>query len=78
LVVEDTGVGIGRDKLDQIFQPFFSDKHKGTGLGLAIAKNILDSHGAEVQVQSEVGMGTLFRITLPPVPEESLSYDFVG
>lgn len=66
LVIRDNGVGIAADKLDQIFQPFFSDKNKGTGLGLAITKNILDNHGAEITVESEEGHGTAFTIILPP------------
>jgi signal transduction histidine kinase len=65
LKIQDNGVGIAPDKIDQIFLPFFSDKNKGTGLGLAIAKNILDSHGAEVIVQSTEGQGTTFTIILP-------------
>jgi signal transduction histidine kinase len=65
LKIQDNGVGIAPEKIDQIFLPFFSDKNKGTGLGLAIAKNILDSHGAEVTVQSTEGQGTTFTIILP-------------
>lgn len=67
LVISDTGVGMSAEKVEQIFQPFFSDKHKGTGLGLAIAKNIFDMHGAEISVQSAEGNGTQFTITLPPL-----------
>lgn len=64
--IQDNGIGIAPDKIDQIFLPFFSDKSKGTGLGLAIAKNILDNHGADISVQSTEGFGTTFTITLPP------------
>jgi len=67
LVIADNGVGITAEKLDQIFLPFFSEKHKGTGLGLAIAKNILDSHKATIAVSSEPGKGTVFTITFPPL-----------
>jgi len=66
LVISDTGVGMSAEKVEQIFQPFFSDKSKGTGLGLAIAKNIFDMHGAEISVQSAEGNGTTFTITMPP------------
>ena len=69
LKIMDNGVGIAPAKIDQIFLPFFSDKHKGTGLGLAITKNILDNHGAEVVVQSTEGKETIFTIVLPPVKE---------
>ncbi len=66
LQIKDNGVGIAPEKIDQIFLPFYSDKHKGTGLGLAIAKNIMDNHGAEVVVESAEGFGTTFIISLPP------------
>ena len=66
LVISDNGVGMSGGKIEQIFQPFFSDKNKGTGLGLAIAKNIFDMHGAEISVQSTEGNGTTFTITMPP------------
>ena len=52
--------------MDQIFKPFFTDKNRGTGLGLAITKNIVDSHGAELSVDSEVDNGTTFVINIPP------------
>lgn len=69
LKVRDNGIGIAPENIDQIFLPFFSDKRKGTGLGLAITKNILDSHGAEVNVVSTVGQGTELTIILyPPKP----------
>ncbi len=55
------------EKLDQIFKPFFTDKNKGTGLGLAITKSIIDSHQAEISVQSEEGKGTTFTIAFPPL-----------
>ncbi len=67
LLISDNGVGIAADKFDQIFLPFFSEKHKGTGLGLAIAKNILDSHNATITVQSKEGLGTTFAIVFPPL-----------
>ncbi len=67
LAIRDTGVGMSAEKVEQIFKPFFTDKNKGTGLGLAITKTIIENHGAEIAVQSEVGKGTTFTITLPPV-----------
>ena len=67
IVIRDTGVGMSAEKVEQIFQPFFSDKSKGTGLGLAIAKNIFDMHGAEISVQSTEGHGTQFIISMPAV-----------
>jgi len=65
LHIRDSGQGMTESKCKQIFEPFFTDKNKGTGLGLAITKNILDGHGAEISVESVVGEGTTFTITLP-------------
>ncbi|MEW6220084.1 MAG: ATP-binding protein [Thermodesulfobacteriota bacterium] len=65
VTVADTGVGIAPDKLEQIFQPFYTDKNKGTGLGLAIVRNILDAHGGRVEVDSVPGAGTVMRLVLP-------------
>ncbi len=67
LTIRDTGIGMSPEKTAQIFKPFFTDKNKGTGLGLAITKTIIESHEAEIAVQSEEGKGTTFTITLPPV-----------
>lgn len=64
LVVKDTGEGIPREHLDKIFDPFFSTKKKGTGLGLAIVKSIIEAHGGEIDVESEVGKGTKFIVSL--------------
>jgi two-component system, NtrC family, sensor histidine kinase HydH len=66
LTIRDTGVGMSPEKVEQIFKPFFTDKTKGTGLGLAITKTIIENHGAEIEVQSELGRGTTFTIILPP------------
>ena len=49
----------------QVFEPFFTDKSKGTGLGLAIAKNIVEGHGGDIQVESRVQEGTRFVIIFP-------------
>ncbi|NOR25301.1 MAG: two-component sensor histidine kinase [Desulforhopalus sp.] len=65
LAIRDTGVGMSPEKIGQIFTPFFTDKNKGTGLGLAITRTIIDSHDAEIAVQSEEEKGTTFTLTLP-------------
>jgi PAS domain S-box-containing protein len=64
LRVTDSGKGIPPDNLGRIFEPFFSTKGegKGTGLGLSIVKNIVEQHGAEISVHSEVGTGTTFEL----------------
>ncbi|MEW6594668.1 MAG: ATP-binding protein [Thermodesulfobacteriota bacterium] len=63
--VADTGVGIAPDKLTRIFTPFYTDRNRGTGLGLAIVQNIIEGHGGKIEVESEEGRGTLFRVILP-------------
>ncbi len=65
--VTDTGVGISRDALPRIFEPFFSTKQKesGVGLGLAVVYGIVHRHGGAIDVESEPGRGTTFRIGLP-------------
>ncbi|WP_020676587.1 ATP-binding protein [Geopsychrobacter electrodiphilus] len=62
----DNGVGISKEHLDKIFDPFFSTKgEKGFGLGLSISYGIIKNHGGEIQVQSQIDEGTKFTITLP-------------
>ncbi len=65
--VSDTGVGIPPEILDRLFEPFFTTKGegKGTGLGLSISREIIKNHGGEIQVASEVGVGTTFTVKLP-------------
>ncbi len=61
----DTGTGIPREQLTQLFQPFFTTKQKGTGLGLMIVYRIVRDHGGRIDVESQPGRGTTFRIWLP-------------
>ena len=63
--VTDTGGGIPQEKINQIFQPFFTTKKKGTGLGLMIVQRIVREHGGRIEVESNVGTGTTFRVWLP-------------
>jgi len=64
--VEDTGHGVPEEHLGRIFDPFFSTKEaKGTGLGLSVSYGIIEGHGGTIEVQSEVGKGTVFTITIP-------------
>jgi two-component system sensor histidine kinase PilS (NtrC family) len=60
LSVSDTGVGIPREDIDHIFEPFFSRRVDGTGLGLAISARIVEDHKGTIEVSSEVGKGTTF------------------
>jgi signal transduction histidine kinase len=64
-VVSDTGPGIARENLAQVFEPLFSTKSFGTGLGLATVKQIVDQHGGTISVDSEPGAGTSIAIRLP-------------
>jgi len=63
----DTGVGIHEAQLRRVFDPFFSTKKhaKGTGLGLSVSLGIIEQHGGDIRVESEVGNGTTFTVSLP-------------
>lgn len=64
VTIEDTGGGIPKEMLPQIFNPFFTTKHHGTGLGLAIANRIILNHFGSIEVHNS-GQGAVFAVTLP-------------
>jgi CheY-like chemotaxis protein len=70
--VRDTGTGIPRETLPRIFDPFFTTKPVGvgTGLGLSLCRRMVTDLGGEIVVESEVGKGTVFRVTLPAATSE--------
>jgi signal transduction histidine kinase/ligand-binding sensor domain-containing protein len=69
LWVEDTGVGIAPEHRAHLFQPFFSTKaHSGTGLGLAMVARLVALYGGRIEVESEPGRGTTFRVSMPHAP----------
>jgi PAS domain S-box-containing protein len=63
--ITDTGVGIAREHIDKIFDPFYTTKENGTGLGLAIVKKIVESHSGYLDVTSIVNKGTTVKVFLP-------------
>jgi len=65
--IEDTGSGIPPENLNRIFDPFFTTKPvgKGTGLGLSLSNSIVQKHGGRIELRSELGKGTVFRVVLP-------------
>jgi PAS domain S-box-containing protein len=69
LSVQDTGVGIPQEDMSNLFRPLFSRKAQGQGLGLAVAKRIVEAHGGRIDVNSQVGKGSTFTITLPQKAE---------
>jgi len=61
----DTGVGIPQEDFSKLFSPFFTTKAKGQGLGLPVCKRLVEAHGGEITVESRLGEGTTFTVTLP-------------
>jgi two-component system phosphate regulon sensor histidine kinase PhoR len=74
IIVEDTGIGIPKEHISRIFERFYvvdksrSKKLGGTGLGLSIVKHIVHSHQGNISVESALGRGTKFTVTLPINP----------
>lgn len=73
--IADTGEGIPAQVLDKLFTPFFTTKAQGTGLGLAICHKIVSQHSGTLTVDSEIGKGTRFTMTLPGTSGEDLKQD---
>jgi two-component system NtrC family sensor kinase len=64
--VGDEGGGIPQDKMQEIFEPFYTTKGtEGNGLGLPVVMSIIEQHGGEVHIDTEVGKGTVFKLTIP-------------
>ncbi|MEK6630131.1 MAG: ATP-binding protein, partial [Acidobacteriota bacterium] len=61
-------VGMDRDALDRIFEPYFSTKAIGTGLGLTISKRNVELHGGRISVASDPGSGTTVTLSMPATP----------
>jgi two-component system sensor histidine kinase AtoS len=67
VTVRDTGEGIRREDIPHVFDPFFTTKDYGTGLGLSVVHGIIQEHGGQIEVESELKKGTAFHILLPLV-----------
>jgi two-component system NtrC family sensor kinase len=65
VVFSDTGVGIPKENFPKLFDPFFTTKSFGTGLGLAVSYGIIRQRGGTIDVQSEVGRGSVFTVRIP-------------
>lgn len=65
ITISDNGIGIPKDKLEQIFEPNFTTKSSGMGLGLTMVKKMIEEYKGEISVKSEEGRGTKFTIILP-------------
>jgi PAS domain S-box-containing protein len=63
--IEDRGIGIGKEHLSKIFDPYFTTKQKGSGLGLATSYSIIKKHDGHIAVESDLGVGTTFHLYLP-------------
>lgn len=77
LSIGDTGCGMKRELRDRIFEPYFTTKEKGrgTGMGLALVHSIISRHDGRIEVESEEGNGTLFRILLPVATQQKSTLD---
>ena len=73
--VEDTGEGIPPENLSKIFDPYFTTKNKGSGLGLASTYSIVNNHGGCLDVESEIGGGSIFHVFLPVSGEQQTPAD---
>jgi PAS domain S-box-containing protein len=65
VTIKDNGIGISQEHISRLFEPYFTSKNNGIGLGLAATLNIIQSHKARVEVESEMGKSTTFIITFP-------------
>jgi signal transduction histidine kinase len=69
IAFSDTGIGMSKQVLDKLWRPLFTTKAKGMGFGLPICKRVVEAHGGKISVESAVGKGTTFTITVPIEPK---------
>jgi len=72
ITIRDEGVGITPENLSRIFDPYFTTKEKGSGLGLATSYSIIKKHDGYIEVESEIGKGTIFNIYIPKATKEAM------
>jgi len=65
VIISDSGPGIPPDQMEKIFNYYYTTKEKGVGLGLPIAHRIIEAHGGQLKIESQVGSGTKVTVTLP-------------
>lgn len=65
IIISDHGIGIEKEELERIFDPFYTTKSSGTGLGLAVVRSIIDEHNGEIKITSQKNVGTEISIYLP-------------
>ncbi len=68
--MQDEGLGIPQEHLAKVFDPYFTTKHQGSGLGLTMTYTTIHAHDGHIEVDSEMGKGTTFRIYMPASHEE--------
>ena len=73
VVVKDTGMGIAQEDIAHVFTPFFTKKAKGQGLGLAICKRLVEAQGGKITLESKLGHGTTFTVTIPSLKSLEVS-----
>ncbi|MEK4508103.1 ATP-binding protein [Paenibacillus sp. FSL K6-2524] len=71
ITVTDEGVGISKERLKKIGEPFYTNKEKGTGLGIMITQRIIEAHQGTLVIESEIGQGTVVTVTLPRIHAEA-------
>lgn len=68
IIFKDNGIGVPEDKLDKIFEPYYTTKVKGSGLGLMSVHRVIREHGGQIDIKSKIGKGTTVTILLPSEP----------
>lgn len=76
-VIRDSGVGIPKDSLHRIFEPFYTTKEMGTGLGLSISYGIVKDHKGTIEVESQESRGTSFTVRIPRLSDEEMGFNLM-